>query len=196
MTEKTPITREQIAAVAEDIGVPYAALRAVLHVESRGRGFLADGKPVVLFERHWFDRVTQGRFRARWPDLSNRQPGGYASGPDAESRGQAEWARMMRASQLDWDAAMMSASWGLAQIMGFNFAACNCVTINQFVEEMRVSERCQLELMAEFLQSRGLTDELQRQDWAGFARVYNGPAFRQNKYDEKLAAMYARFSKE
>ena len=61
---------------------------------------------------------------------------------------------------------------------------------------MQISERRQVELMAEFLQSRGLTDELQRQDWAGFARVYNGPAFRQNKYDEKLAAAYARFAKE
>lgn len=195
MNEKEPITREQIAAVAEDIGVPYAALRAVIEIESRGRGFLANGKPIVLFERHWFHRLTKGQYANR-PDISSRQPGGYAVGPNSEARGQAEWARMMRAADLDWEAAMMSASWGLAQIMGFNFAACNCVTIDQFVEEMQISERRQVELMAEFLQSRGLTDEMQRQDWAGFARVYNGPAFRQNRYDEKLAAAYAKFAKE
>jgi len=40
-----------------------------------------------------------------------------------------------------------------------------------------------------------LADELIRHDWAGFARGYNGPAFRQNRYDEKLSAAYAFHSK-
>lgn len=189
------LTREEIVAAARQLGCEAAALRAVLAVESRERGFLNDDKPVVLFERHWFHRLTRGAYAEQW-DISNLRAGGYATGPSFEARGQAEWARMMRAAKLDWDAAMMSASWGLPQLMGFNFGACGCVSIDQFVERMQQNEAAQLGLLVEFLKSRGLADELQRRDWELFARIYNGPAFRQNKYDEKLAAMYARFSKE
>ncbi len=35
---------------------------------------------------------------------------------------------------------------------------------------------------------------LQAMDWAGYARIYNGPSYSANDYDTKLAAAYARFS--
>jgi hypothetical protein len=192
---KESITVEEIAAIAAEIAVPVAALRAVLDVETRGVGFLADGRPIVLFERHWFHRLTKGQ-HAGATDVSSRQPGGYAIGPTPEARGQREWERLARAAQLDWDAAMMSASWGLPQILGVNYRQCLCATIEEFVTAMQESERRQVELLAEFLRSRRLLDELRRQDWAGFARQYNGPLYRQNRYDEKLAEAFARFNKE
>jgi hypothetical protein len=34
---------------------------------------------------------------------------------------------------------------------------------------------------------------LRDKDWAGFARRYNGPAYAENKYDEKLSAAYEKF---
>ena len=33
---------------------------------------------------------------------------------------------------------------------------------------------------------------LRRKQWAKFASLYNGPGYRQNRYDEKLATAYAR----
>lgn len=36
---------------------------------------------------------------------------------------------------------------------------------------------------------------LQKKDWKTFARLYNGPAYAQNGYDEKLSKAYFSFSK-
>ena len=36
---------------------------------------------------------------------------------------------------------------------------------------------------------------LQRRDWAAFAKGYNGTAYRENRYDERLAAAYGKRSK-
>ena len=36
---------------------------------------------------------------------------------------------------------------------------------------------------------------LQKKDWKAFARHYNGPAYAQNRYDEKLDKAYFSFSK-
>src|SRR5260370_5919444 len=43
-----------LIAAAETLNVPVAAIRAVNEIESRGQGFLPDGRPVILFERHVF----------------------------------------------------------------------------------------------------------------------------------------------
>jgi peptidoglycan hydrolase-like protein with peptidoglycan-binding domain len=48
--------------------------------------------------------------------------------------------------------------------------------------------------MAAFLKANGLATLLQKQDWAGFARRYNGPTYWQNHYDVKLAEQYQRFA--
>lgn len=45
-----------------------------------------------------------------------------------------------------------------------------------------------------FVRAKGLADELVRKDWAGFALVYNGPRFAENKYDTKMAIAYRRWS--
>ncbi|MBZ0126830.1 MAG: N-acetylmuramidase family protein, partial [Rhodocyclaceae bacterium] len=46
-----------IEKAAEDLGVAVAAVMAVNEVESLGRGFLPDGRPVILFERHVMHRL-------------------------------------------------------------------------------------------------------------------------------------------
>ncbi len=47
--------------------------------------------------------------------------------------------------------------------------------------------------MVGFILGNGLGDELQRLDWAGFARRYNGPQYAKNAYDRKLDTAYRRF---
>lgn len=189
---KAALTTQDILEISQQLRCEPAALRAVIEVETAGRGFIADGRPVVLFERHWFHRLTNGRFSSVAPALSSTTPGGYARGRTAEVRAIFEWDRLSAASRLDWEAAMMSASWGLPQILGVNYASAGCATLGEFVERMHESEREHLEMMAAFLRVHGLEDELQHRDWAGFARVYNGPNYRKNGYDTKLAAAYAR----
>jgi hypothetical protein len=169
---------------AQRLGVDVATVKAVVSVETDGAGFLPDGRPKILFERHIFARLTQDRFSASHPDLSASAPGGYHGGA-------AEYLRLYRALQLDGEAAVQSASYGAPQIMGFNWKACGEKSLYGFLFAMHDNEDAQLALFTEFVLSQGLAGALRRKDWAGFARGYNGPAFKRNEYDTKLAAAYA-----
>jgi hypothetical protein len=174
---------EAVEEAAKALGCPVAAVRAVLDVESRG-GFLSDGRPKILFERHYFCRLTGGKYNQSNPDISNSQWGGYKGGA-------AEYDRLARAIKLDRDAALRSASWGAFQIMGDNYKACGFNGVEDFVKAMVAGEPEQLEAFVNFVKKSMLSDELGRLDWAGFARGYNGPAYKTNKYDVKLAAAYS-----
>ncbi|MBC7939543.1 MAG: DUF3380 domain-containing protein, partial [Chitinophagaceae bacterium] len=55
-----PLTREGFAAVVESLGVGVPEFVALLAVESKTCGFLPDRRPVILFERHWFHKLTAG----------------------------------------------------------------------------------------------------------------------------------------
>lgn len=181
---------------AKALDVPVAAVRAVTEVESRGSGFLPDGRPVVLFERHIMYRRVKEKFGAtaakewaeRHPDLINPTPGGYgrtAEQPD----------RMGRAAELiDRECALESASWGLFQIMGFHWKLLGYPGLQAFVNAMYRSEGAQLDAFVRFIRANpALLAAIKARDWAAFARGYNGPAYKVNRYDEKLAAAFDRF---
>jgi hypothetical protein len=78
--------------------------------------------------------------------------------------------------------------------MGNNYKLAGCSSAQQMVEEAMASEVNQLKHMANFIKSANLLDELQRKDWAGFAKGYNGPQYAVNKYDEKLEAAYNKYA--
>ena len=110
--------------------------------------------------------------------------------------GEAEYDRLLRARQINEDAANASASWGMFQIMGFNHAACGEPSVVGFVNSMYQSECRQLLLSVRFIRgNRPMLAALQKKDWKAFARLYNGPAYAQNRYDEKLSKAYFSFSK-
>jgi len=186
------ISDAQWTRLANRLQVELAALRAVAEVESSGSGFLPapDRRPKILFEGHVFHRLTAGRHSASHPDLSyprwdrSRYSGSLAG----------EWKRLDKAAALEPAAAMQSASWGAFQIMGFNYALCGFDSVGRFVECQASGADGQLEAFANLLSRPGspLLPPLRRKDWARFASLYNGPGYRQNRYDEKLAAAYAR----
>lgn len=178
----TPLGDGDVEAAAISLGCAVAAVRAVMDVESRG-GFLSDGRPKILFERHFFSRLTNRQFDAANPDISNRTPGGYKGG-------KAEYDRLAKAIGLNRDAALRSASWGAFQIMGDNCKLAGFGDVETFVAANVKGEAEQLKAFVAFVKSAGLADELRRQDWKGFARGYNGPNFAINKYDAKLAAAF------
>jgi hypothetical protein len=178
----TPLDDRAIESAASKIGCSVAAVEAVIDVESRG-GFLSDGRPKILFERHCFSRLTKGRFDISHPGISNPKWGGYKGGS-------AEYDRLGEALKLDRDAALRSTSWGLFQIMGDNFRTCGFASAEDFVKAMVSGEAAQLDAFVAFVKKNRLDEELTRLDWAGFARGYNGPAYKTNKYDTKLMASY------
>ena len=169
------------------LGCEVAAVKAVAEVESSGGGFLANGKPKILFERHYFYRLTNGKYSAQNPDISNRSSGGYTSN---------EYARLDKASALDRNAALQSASWGKFQIMGENWKALGYTTLQEFINAMFANETEHLMAFVKFVKVNKLDDELRRKDWAGFARGYNGSGYAKNKYDQKMKTAYEKFSKK
>lgn len=178
----TPLTDSDIEAAAASIGCQVAAVRAVIDVESRG-GFLTDGRPKILFERHYFSRITNRKFDGSHPDISHGKWGGYKGGAS-------EYDRLHRAINLDRSAALRSASWGAFQIMGDNFKLAGHNDVEGFVAAMVAGSAGHLKAFVSFVKKTGLADELIRLDWAGFARGYNGPGYKANRYDEKMAAAY------
>lgn len=181
------LTDDDYKQAAKELGCEMAALRAVADVECGGKPFLPDGRVVILFEAHIFSRYTKGRFDQLHPNLSSSK-----WNKKLYRGGSAEWDRLADAVELDRKAALMSASWGAFQLMGFNFAVCGFTSVEAFVEAMKTEEG-QLEAFMGFIKSQHLSDELQRRDWRGFARIYNGPAYSANAYDTKMAKAYDKF---
>lgn len=172
-------------SAVDSLGVDPATVWAMLSVETLGRGFLPDRRPQILFERHIFHGLTGGQWDQSNPDISNALPGDY--GPS----GAAQYPRLGRAVALDQDAALKSASWGLGQVMGENFAVAGFADVGSMVTAMAASEDAQLAAVVGFITANRLDKALQNQDWAGYARGYNGASYAKNSYDTKLAQSYA-----
>lgn len=180
----TSLTTADLQAAAAALGCDLAAVQAVLQVESRGRGFdPASGRPLILFEPHWFSRLTGGRFDASHPRLSYRRWGERPYPAQQAER----WRQLEAAVALDREAAWRATSWGLFQIMGFNHALCGFAEPKDFAAAMAESESRQLAAFVAFVKAKGLDVPLRRHDWAAFARAYNGPAYATHDYDGRLA---------
>lgn len=194
MTQR--LTTADIQSAANRLDIEPASVRAVIEVESTGSGFLSDGHPKVLFERHvMYRRMSEKYGRERADSLFNRDPllinprsGGYAT-PGREPR------RLEQAAKLDRDCALESTSWGLFQIMGYHWHHLGYPSLQSFINAMFASEGEHLESFVRFvLADPSLDDHLRSRDWAAFAARYNGPKYAKHKYHLRLASAYAKHS--
>lgn len=183
-----PLDQGGLDEVAHGLGVGTAEVWTVLSVETRGCGFLADRRPAILFERHIFSGRTNHRFDSVYPDISNPIVGGYSKD------GAREYDRLERAIALDREAALCSASWGIAQVMGFNTEAAGYGSVEDMVAAMVASENSQVMAMALLIKHNNLDAALRGHDWVAFAKGYNGPDYARNRYDAKLSAAYDRYA--
>lgn len=181
-----PLSEDGIDEVCETLGVAEPEIWAVLTVETRGFGFLRDRRPQILFERHIFSRLTDGKHDGENTDVSNKKPGGYVGGAG-------EYSRLEDAMALDREAALQSASWGIGQVMGFNYKVAGFDTVDAMVTEIVRNEDAQLMAMSEFIKGNKLAGSLHRLNWSSFARGYNGRDFKRNEYDTRLAAAHAKY---
>ncbi|GAB3021024.1 hypothetical protein GCM10027051_27870 [Niabella terrae] len=185
MTKPT-LTQQDFTDAARQLDCEVAAIRAVAEVESRGDGFLPGGEPKILFERHIFSKRTGGVFDRSHPNVSNPQSGGYGTAASQHKR-------LQEAVPLNRNAALMSASWGKFQIMGFNYSLAGFNSLQEFINAMYSGERAHLFAFVSYIRNSFLDDELREKRWADFARKYNGPDYRKNNYDKKMAQAYSRF---
>lgn len=183
----------EIIRIANSLGAPPAALLAVAEVESGGQTTaLVDGAPMPLirWEGHYFWRHLPASLRS---DAVRKGLAAQASGVVKNPKTQqARYNLLGRARAIHDDAALMSCSWGLGQVMGANFADLGYPSVSALVAEATSGVVGQVALMAKFIRRNKLIDELQRLDFTAFARAYNGPNF--GDYDEKMRRAHRRWA--
>lgn len=190
--------KELFQQLGASLNCEPAALAAVAEVESGGRGgFLASGRPQILFEGHIFYKYLKQfqteafalKTSSKFPDIC------YKSWTKTHYKGgEREWERLEAARSIDQIAADMATSWGIGQIMGFNYKLCGCSSVSEMVERMCKSKEEQITLWMNFLKnSPNCIKPLREKNWTAFAKAYNGPGYAQNAYDTKLRNAYVSY---
>lgn len=179
-----------------------AAIKAVALVEAKGVAFLPSGKPKTLWERHWFwklmvDKSLRDRLSLSERDIcfkSAKTNEKTAPQIDRYQGGDKEWEFIDRAMKYDANAAMQSASFGMFQIMGFNYKKAGFATVKAYYDSTFRGEREHLMAFVNFIKSEpDLWDALLAKDWATFAFHYNGAGYKVFKYDTKMANAYKQY---
>ena len=185
-------------AKAFELEIPI--VKAVQEVESSGSGFLADNRPTILFEGHIFWRELKKRgFDPETMRTGNenvlfpRFNRAFYEGNEKEYI-RLEKARNIGKSPKILEAALASCSWGMFQIMGFNYHLVDAFDVVDYVTKAKRSEAEHLQAFGEFIKSTKLLKPLREKRWADFARGYNGQNFAVNQYDKRLEAAYLKHS--
>ena len=185
----SPLDFDGIQASLDVLGAEAPVLWAVIGVETSGCGFLPDRRVKILYERHVFSRITKRRFDAKHPSISSKTPGGYGAA------GVHQYDRLAFAIAKNRKAGLQSCSWGVGQVMGYHAEDLGFMDVENMVARMSDTENAQFGAMAQFIKSNGLDGALRTHDWARFAAGYNGPNYRINNYDTRLAAAFAQVSR-
>lgn len=128
-----PLSKNGFRGVVADLGVGIPELLAVLAVKSRNCEFLPDHRPISVFERHIFHKLSRGRFSEHHPGIRNPVSGGYANLAK-------EYPWLEKAITFDRDLALYSASWEAGQLMGFNHASADFADAQTMGSAMQQSD--------------------------------------------------------
>lgn len=179
-----------LAVLANEMQLDPAVAVAVLLTESGGQGFAPGpgGRPrmMIRFENHvFFDRwgrANPQQFQRhftydsgkpwtqhQWRADPNRAWQGFHGNQNAE------WQVYEFAASLDRQAAGMSISMGLPQIMGFNHRFVGYPSVDQMFDAFNSSEARQIFGLFDFVRSKNGIAPLRRGDFHSFAEIYNGP---------------------
>lgn len=176
---------------ADTLKVHPAALKAFAKVEAAGNGFLVDGRPKILYERHWAYRLLDkaGRdvksMEALIPRIVNSSAGDYLA--DSGS-----WQKFEIMFMMDPDVAIQSCSWGTFQIMGFHFRRLGFLSPTEMMNAAYVSADAHLDMLVNFIKTdKELHKALTDQKWTDVAVIYNGSG--QKGYDARLKTAFEEY---
>lgn len=178
----------RIAAV---IGVGEDEIHAFMDVEAAGSPFDAKGRPKMLFEPHVFWReLGPGKKRDAAVKAGLAYPKWGAKPYPRDS-----YPRLTKAIAIDETAALRAASWGLTQILGGNHKEAGYKTPQAMVVAFMADAETHIEATVRLLTTWGLADDLRAHRWAAIAERWNGPGYRKNRYDTRMAAAFKRWQK-
>lgn len=175
--------------IGATIGVGEDEIHAVMEVEASGSGFDSQGRVKALYEPHKAYALSSGAVRGQLVSAGLAYPK-WGTKPYPKD----SYPRILAACAIDETIALLSTSWGLGQVMGFNHAAAGYTSPQAMVAAFADDEEHHLEAMIRFIVTNGLDDEIRRHDWRGLARGYNGSG-QVDYYAAKLAAAFAKWQK-
>lgn len=189
--------------IGSEISVGEDPIHALLEVETRGTGFDSHGRIIMLFEPHKFYKHLKGTQRDEAVQKGLAYPK-WGTRPYPRD----SYPRLDEAMAINEKAALLSASWGLGQLMGENYAMAGYDNVEDMVSAFAGSEAAQLEAMINFIKSAGIDDDLRRiekkidsgqavtsHDWVPIVRVYNGAGYAKNDYHNRAAKALNRWRK-
>jgi len=191
------ITDEEIKSLAKELNIDWKLIKTVLLIESAGSGFDSNtGKIKIQFEPHIFNRqLALKNIKSTLKFISGTLYKVFVGDKVIENKVDVqskEWVAFESAITINEDAAYMSTSFGLGQIMGFNYKVCGFKSAKEMADNFKVSEYNQLKGMMKFIMGNSkMFSALKACDWNTFARYYNGAAYKKFSYDTKLANTYA-----
>lgn len=195
------LTKAQITKIAGGISSEYAMFKSFIETESNGDGFNTDGKIIIQFEPHWFSHYLVKDEIAHTLNIKYNSLGKKYFSLKVDSvyiengvEGQtAEWKAFNKAFAIHPEAAMLSTSIGLMQVMGFNFASMGYKSVGAMWDDFKKGEYQQVAGAARFIQSNKLLHQaLLKRDFKKIAYYYNGSNYAVNKYDIKLKNNYLK----
>lgn len=146
-----------IGRCAADYGISADSALAVFYVESGQAYDPSTGLLIIRFEPHIFEKKAGKEIAVK-------------------RQGQKEeWQNLDAAYQLDPEAAVLSCSYGLPQLMGFNWKVTRHPGVKEMVLAFQNSCEEQVAGFFGFVEKNNLLPLLQRKDWRAFTRRYNGP---------------------
>ena len=191
---------------AKKLGVELSVIRAVFQTETEGQTYTKDGRIKILYERHYFSRFTHGKYDkdrdisapTPFKGKTHKEKGKVVATPEIDRYGNLpnQYRRFEKAKKLDEEAAYSSISYGSFQIMGSNYKDAGYKSAKEFGDAMfSADEDKMLDAFTNYISANhAMRKALLNHDWATFARLYNGPGYKGNKYDTKMAENYKIFS--
>ena len=187
--EKRFITMGLVSSEAKLRGIDPSVALAIASIESRGFGFLPSGRILILFEGHQFYAHLAKKYgAAKAREVAAKYPKiCYQTWTKAHYLGyEREYERLAIANSIDVECALKSTSFGIFQLMGFNYACTKEPNVGDFVEKMTQNEFYHLKAFFDFISVPKMLTAIKNRNIDGIASFYNGSGYKANGYDVKL----------
>jgi murein DD-endopeptidase MepM/ murein hydrolase activator NlpD len=215
------ISDKDIKAAALELTCEPGLIYAIAKQESAKSSFFKLGArtvPKILYERHWFrkltkpDKASPSPWEEKYHDICgpayhltkknkgkeviDRVTGRFAVLDDIYgSEGTPQYVRLIKAYQLDKNAALQACSWGKFQIMGFNFKSAGFKSVTAFTRAMSLGDGEHMKAFLKFAKSNNtLLKGLQEKNYEKIAEGHNGTSWR--TVNPNYASNLERFFKE
>lgn len=172
-----------IEEFAQENNIDVNRVLAILNVESNKKYFYQDGHPIVRFECTRYNGKV----------VRNQQVPCDTSSFKYGSAADTGYEAFKRALAKNEEQALLQTSFGVGQVMGFNYAMLGFDSVYELNQSM-FTEDGQISAFLKYLviADERLLEELQSEkiDWRIVAEIYNGEDYMINNYHVKLEDAY------